>query len=230
MPGRSLRKRKLPLQKPVMLNAAELQKLLGRPALLRGESAKNYDEIQTRLMECLTPRDFMEQMLISEYMCWSWEARRYSRHKALAIEAAVHQIAEFQAKRRVEQGKAEKARKNHRNDDEPATDFGRMCELENVVDSAVQDVDAILMGPHAELMNARALKATIESQFQLDRLLNDAIVRQYETLAQLERHRRGLGKRTEKACGDIIDAEFNDATQETDGQLVPLVPSTGNGR
>jgi hypothetical protein len=225
MPKKRAFKPKKTAKKPNIVNSAELQELLSRPALLKGENAKTYDDIQARLMECLAPRDFIEQMLIAEYMCWSWEARRYSRHKALAIEAAAHKIAQFQANRRLEQAKAEAARQIHRSDGVPDTELGRIDELEDKVRSTIPEIDEILLGSQAELIHAQALRSTIDNQLRLDRLLNDAVARQYQTLTQLEAYRRGLAKRTEKACGDVIDAEFNDATEETEGQLIPLVPS-----
>jgi hypothetical protein len=216
-------------RKPNITNSTELQELLGRPALLRGESAKNYDDLQVRLMESLAPRDFLEQTLIAQYMWWFWEVRRYSHHKALSLEAGARRIAEAQRRQRLEQAKAAEARKDHLNDSEPSTEFGRICELEDNVESTAKDLDAILEGPQAEMINAQALRQTILSQLQLDKVLNDAFARQHQTFVLLERYRAGLGKQTQQACRDIIDAEFNETADETSGQPIPLVPSMGEG-
>jgi len=79
-------------------NLAELRELLGPPPVLSTENAKAYDEIATRLMECLAPADFLEQLLIKQLADCTWEIMRYTRHKTLAIERKFQQHREFQVK------------------------------------------------------------------------------------------------------------------------------------
>ena len=100
-----------------------------------------------------------------------------------------------------------------------------MDELEDTIENTVDDVDAILDRPMAELDHARALEKGVVYHLQLDQLLNTAIARRDDALEQLERYRRGSGKRLRKASDEIIDAEFNDVAQESEDLAPPLVPA-----
>ena len=183
-------------------------------------------------MQCFAPDDFMEQLLIKELADGTWEVMRYTRHKPLAIERKSRQHREFQAKRAmalVQQQDAQ-ARKVAADNREPATEIGRMLELEHKVDSTIADVDAILDEAPVELDHARALEAGIVYHLQLDQLYNAAIARRNDTLDQLERYRRGSSKRLRKASEEIIDAEFKAVAAEPKDEAAPLVPSSESGQ
>jgi hypothetical protein len=202
------------------IDSAELRELLGPPPVLSSENMKAYDEIAARLMQCFKPRDFMEQLLINQLAYANWETMRYTRHKAASIERRARLFGEFQAKR----ARALAQMKGHPagSDREPATELGRMYELEETVESTDQDVDAILGKSTAEHDHARALEKSIAYHLQLDQLLNTAIARRNDTLEQLERYRRGINK---WMLDDLIEAEFTDVSrQPQDG--TSLVPSS----
>jgi hypothetical protein len=203
-----------------ILNSSELKELLGPPPVLSSEDRKVYDEIMARLMECLDPKDFLEQLLIKQFVDSNWEVTRYTRHKTLGIERKARQIREAQAKH----AKAQAQMKRVGTAPHPANELGRMDELENTIENTVNDVDAILDRPTAELNHARALEIGVVHHLQLDQLLNTAIARRDDALAQLERYRRGLGKRLQKAAEEIIDAEFSDVAQSED-IAPPLAPA-----
>jgi hypothetical protein len=149
----------------------------------------------------------MEQLLIKQLIDDTWEAMRYARHKSLAIERRARQLREFQAKR----AKALAQTKPEGSQPYPANELGRMHELEDKIEDTVNDVDAILDKPMAELDHARALETSVIYHLQLDQLLNTAIARRDDALEQLDRYRRGSGKRLRKASDEIIDAEFKRA-------------------
>jgi hypothetical protein len=205
-----------------IINSAELKELLGPPAVLSSEDVKAYDEILARLMECLGPRDFMEQLLIKQFVDGTWDVMRYTRHKSLAIERKARQLREYQVKR----DKMQSQMKHKGSQPYPATELGRMNELEDTIENTGNDVDAILDRPTAELDHARALEKSIVYHLQLDQSLNTAVARRDDALVQLERYRRGLGKRLRKASEEIIDAEFNDVGHESKDPTPPLVPSS----
>jgi hypothetical protein len=213
-------------KKSNVVNLAELRELLGPPPILSTENAKAYDEIVARLMQCFAPADFMEQLLIAQLTDCTWEIMRYTRHKPWAIERKFRQHREFQAKRAraAAQIRDLQVRGLAQSGRQPATELGRMLELEEVVDSVVDDTDEILNRPPVELDHARAFEADIVYQEQLDRLLNTAIRRRNDVLEQLERYRDGLGRRLRKASDEIIDAEFNEAVPESKQVAVPLAP------
>jgi hypothetical protein len=209
------------------IKLAELGELLGPPPVLSTENAKAYDEVLARLMQCLAPRDFMEQILIKQLTDCTWEMMRYTRHKTLAIEHKVRQRLEFQAQRAkaAAQNRDAQARGLAESDHEPATELGRMSKLEDMVENVVHDVDAILLKPPVELDHVRALEAAIAYHGKLDQLLNAAVARRNDVLEQFERYRHGWGKRLRKASDEIIDAEFNDAEPEPKEVAAPLAPS-----
>jgi hypothetical protein len=205
---------------------AELGDLLGPPPVLSTEDAKAYDEIRARLMQCLMPRDFMEQLLIKQVADCTWEIKRYMRHMTLAIERKFRQLREFQAKRAkaLTQMKDANIRDAER-DGHPATEPGCMNEHKDGVEGTIEDVDAMIDKAPVELDHAQALEAGIEYHGQLDQLLNSAVARRNNAFDQLERYRYGWGKRLRKVSDEIIDAEFSDAAPQSTNVTVPLAPS-----
>ncbi len=208
-----------------ILNSAELKELLGPPPVLSSEKAKAYDEILARLMQCLEPRDFIEQLLIKQWVDDNWESVRYRRHKTLAIERKFRRLRAYQAKHAKTLAQKKDARsRTTQSDDYPATELGRMYELEDKLESTADDVDAILERPAAELDHAAALQAGIVYHLQLDQSLNASVIRRDYAFEQLERYRRGSGKRQRKASDEIIGAESNDVAPQSAAPL--LVPAS----
>src|SRR4029077_20868251 len=78
---------------------ATFKKLLGPPPVLSSENRKAFDTIMARFMECIEPRDFIEQMLVKDLAYHTWEIIRYSRHKTLVVEREYHRQQEIEAKR-----------------------------------------------------------------------------------------------------------------------------------
>src|SRR6266852_6827112 len=61
----------------------QLRQLLCAPPVLRAEKTAAYDEIFARLMECMAPRDLVEETLVKELADSTWELARYTRYKTL---------------------------------------------------------------------------------------------------------------------------------------------------
>jgi hypothetical protein len=101
----------------------------------------------------------MEQVLITQWVNENWEMMRYTRHKTLAIERKLRRLRECQAKRA--KALAQTKDTKSRNADYPATELGRMDDLQDTIENTANDVDAILDRPTAELDHARALEAGI---------------------------------------------------------------------
>jgi hypothetical protein len=209
------------------VNLAELAEMFGPPPVLRTENVKAYEEMLDRLMQCHAPRDFMEQSLIKHLADSTWEIKRYTRHKTLAIERKFGQLREHAAKRAkaLEQHQGAWTGQPPESDGTPATELVRMYALEDIVDSTVDAVDAILLKPPAELGYNHALEVAIAYHGELDKLLNAAVARRNDVLEQLDWYRHGLGKRMREASDQIIDAEFKDAELEPKDVAPPLAPS-----
>jgi hypothetical protein len=214
--------------RPNVATLAELRELLGPPPVLSTENAKAYDEIEARLMECHAPEDFMMQLFIHQLTVCTWEMMRITRQKPWAIERKFRQLRQFQAQRAkaATQNRDPQLRGLAQSDRKPTTELGRMLELEDVVDNAVHDVDEILNRAPEELDHARAFEATIVYLGQLDQLYNAAVARRNDVLAQIERYRHGLGRRLRKASDEIINAEFNEAEQESKQVCGPACQTT----
>jgi hypothetical protein len=212
--------------------AAELKALFGPPPILSSENGKAYDEIMVRLIECFAPKDFMEQMLMKQLTDHTWDIKRYTYHKTLSIERKFRQRLGFLAKRAkaAAQSRDGQARRPADGDGKPVTELVRMHDLEDFVEGAVQDVDAILEWVPAELDHARALEGAIEYHARLDEMLNTATARRNDVLDQLERYRQGLGRSLRRVSDEIIDAEFNHVEAEPKENEVPLAPSIEEGQ
>ena len=222
--------------KSTTLDLNEIKKLLGPPAVLSSESIKDYDAILQRLMECVEPRDAIEQLFVSDFAEQTWEIHRLRHHKILVIERDHQQRQEKEEKRRLQLRKcraerateeAEKAEQAKQAEpvgesmqaeqgdqaSAPTTQLERMFELEDVIDSTVAEVDDIL-GPADEIDHAKALQSGIAYFEKLDHLLGVAIARRDDVLAQIDFYRQGLGQRLRRVPDEIIDAEFKETDQE----------------
>jgi hypothetical protein len=186
------------------MNVAEFRQLLGPPPVLRAECAQSYDEIIGRLMECLAPRDFMEQMLIREFADCTWEMARYTRHKTLALERGFSEYLEFPGQDALAERLAEHNR-----------------EPDNVRDGLIDEDEAIAV----ELDTAHALQRSLGYHERLDKLLITATARRNNVLEQIERYRDGLGHPLRQVSDQIIEAESNGVEGQPKQLGAPLVPS-----
>lgn len=82
----------------VVKDLAELKKLF-TPPVLSSENLKTYYTIMTRVLECLKPRDFVEQIFVKDLTDATWEIMRYSNHKTMVIEREHERHLEIEAKR-----------------------------------------------------------------------------------------------------------------------------------
>jgi hypothetical protein len=165
----------------VAKDLAELKRLF-TPPVLTSEDLKTYYTIMARFLECLKPRDFVEQIFVKDLTDSTWEIMRYSRHKTMVIEREHERHLEIQAKRRQEELKmkaaiaervaeerakaAEQAGESKEAEPDekagaPTSQFERWLELEAVIDGSISDVDEILTAPADELDHAKALQSGI---------------------------------------------------------------------
>jgi hypothetical protein len=201
------------------LDPAELRQLLGAPPVLSTENARSYHEIMGRLLECLAPRDFLEQMLIKELTDCTWEMARYTRHKTLSMERGFREHLKF-----PRQDALAKRLADERLADEGLADerlAARHGEPANAGDGSVGCADAIAV----ELDHARALEVTLGYHERVDKLLITATARRNNVLDQIERYRDGLGCHLRRVTDNIIDAESNAVEAQPRQVVASLVPS-----
>jgi hypothetical protein len=187
----------------------ELRQLLGAPPVLRTENAQSYAEVMSRLLDCLAPRDFMEQMLIKELTDCTWEMARYTRHKTLAMERGFREHLRFPGQDALAKKLAEQDREPH-----------------GVRDGSLDEADAMAV----ELDHARALEATLGYHERVDKLLVTATARRNNVLDQIERYRDRLGLRLRQVSDTIIAAESFAAEAQPKQLAASLVPSDAQRR
>ena len=203
---------------PQKLTTSQLQvfgEFLGPAPVLSTEDDKHYDEIWRKLIECFTPQDFMELLLVRQVQNETWKLLRYTRHQTVAIDRRFRQSLEFQAQRTKEQ-KARRetvAQELAQQSGRPATDFARLLHLYGTIESSVPDVDDILLRAPTELDHNRALEAGIGFHEQLDRLINSTLARRNGALEQLELYREGLGQHWRRISDGIIDVSSTEVVE-----------------
>ena len=193
---------------------SKLKQLLGPPPVLASESLKDYNATLNGLMEAVKPDDFVLEILVAEHADWTWEIKRYKRHKTLVVERKrLGQLRDQEDLiERIREGVAAK---------------GEMNEAEKAQEDAVAAEHAAIrhMLAHPdELDQFDALKSGNPYYDQLDRMQARAIAERDNVLAQIELYRQGLAQRARQASDEIIEAEFQPANDE-----VLLITGTGDG-
>jgi hypothetical protein len=209
---------------PLMFYAQLTLQLLGAPPVLSTENARSYHEIMGRLLECLAPRDFMEQMLIKELTDCTWEMARYTRHKTLSMERGFREHLKFPRQDALAKRLADERLADERLADERLADerlAARPGEPADAGDGSVGCADAIAV----ELDHARALEVTLGYHERVDKLLITATARRNNVLDQIERYRDALGCRLRRVTDNIIDAESNAVEAQPRQVVASLVPS-----
>jgi hypothetical protein len=163
---------------------AEIKRLCGPPPVLSTENVKAYDTMMLRLIESLSPRDFMEGLLIKHLADCTWEIIRYTRHKTLLMERKHRQLLDSRAQhiKAAAQDKQAQARKfaEERKDCKPQAD---------AMHATLKEIEAIMLQSPTDLDHADALERGIEYAERLDKLLNAATARRDDVLQQWERYR-----------------------------------------
>ena len=218
---------------------AELKELFGPPPILSTEDAKAYYAMMARILDSLGASDFIEQMLAKDLTDATWEMKRCARHKALAIERKYRGQQELEEAEEQEAGQpAEPAQESEQTGEPekegqqieqaeqgqtgaPTTQFERMLELAEVVDTVMADCDAIIAGPVGELECAAAFQSAINYYERLDRLYTVLRARREDVLKELDLYRNGLGRHLRRLSDDIIDGEFSEANPKAPSIIAP---------
>jgi hypothetical protein len=200
---------------------SEISTLFGPAPILSTEREESYFAIMDWFVRCIAPEDILLYSLVRELVDSTWEMKRYTRYKTMAIESKFRQLCEQQAKckaRIADRNKA-LARDAAAKSKPPANEFERVLELEEVVDASISEVDDILSRTPEELDHVRALQANIEYHQQIDMCLEAAIARRNDALGQIERYRKGLAARLREVSDQHVQSDDRD--EESAPSLVP---------
>jgi hypothetical protein len=164
---------------------AQLKESYGPLPVLSTENMQAYEETMLRFVVALNPQDWFETALVKDVIDGTWEAARWTRHKAVSIHRRHRDRLESQARQRkaAAQRKAEFKKRIAESKAEPPT------EPEEAIDHLVEDIDAMLLEPATELDHNRALETGIEYVSKLDKLQMMAIARRNNALDQLQQYR-----------------------------------------
>jgi hypothetical protein len=84
-------------------------KSLFEPPVLSSENLKEYNTILEHAVECIKPRDLIEQILVVDYVDSTWNIKRYKRNKNLLIEREHQRQQKKQQERRQQEQKKKAA-------------------------------------------------------------------------------------------------------------------------
>lgn len=218
----------------VVLSEAKLLRyldLLGSPPVLSSENPEHYKEIFRLVAECVKPQNMIEIINLWHYTCASWFIKRYMRHATLAIERHAAQSSAFHAARAAlrQQRKSGRERVEVQKLTETPADVAQLVRLENNIDSAVYDVDAIL--DTAERDQNKALQQGIALQEQLNALIISQAAIRNDALRQLELFRVGLGRLVSESTDKIIEGECKEVDNlPRESEAPSIAPSRDEGR
>ena len=166
---------------------AEL-KAMSPPPVLSTENAANYAKLLLDMVVDYKPRGAMQKTLVRQIVDSTWEMLRYERAKTGLFDRRFRKHNELVLQRQAALKKQAEARTQERSKREqpPQTALDQYVELEEVVFSAVEDVDAILKRVPEERDHQRALEQGIKHHCELDQLLNSAIKRRNDGIKQYE--------------------------------------------
>jgi hypothetical protein len=193
---------------------AELSAMLGEPPVLSSENVENYNLMWQKLIECFTPADLMELLLVRQIQTETWKILRLHRHQILAVERRFRESSKFLADRR----KALKAKKQAlaeelaRKSGRPVTEYSMLIELDDAIMSTVDDVDKIVEQRPTEIEHNRAMEDGLNFQESIDRLLSAAHKRRNDAVQLLEIYRHGLGQHWREISDRVIDAEASEVS------------------
>ena len=201
----------------------DIWKLFGPPPVLSTEDPKAYEEMLSRLAQCLQlGGDFIEILLAKTVINLTWEKLRYVRFKKGLIELARHKrlleeakdieaVASFRHSVKVTQ--AELARKP-------------VPEREDVSDR----VNALWDRPPTMLEHAQAMQDCLDDYERLDKLDIAVDMRLRAALSDFERYREGLGRQLRQAVQRVIDGEVNELASLGERGGLPEGDPGGAGR
>jgi len=201
------------------INLASFKRLLGAPALLRSEDAKIYDEMLTKLAACVRTKDFLEFMLVKDFIDETITITRLRKAHAWSINCRIqiqNKTNERRERSEVAKEIASDSRSLLKEYFQSSTRHGLDYLGEFVLDAVDRDA-----GP--EIVEAVALETTIDYQNKLTALIDAAYKRRSSIFQQLEWYRCTLGRE----LLDLSDAVISTASNGNDSSVAStsIIPS-----
>ena len=196
----------------------EFERFFDLPAMVGDEKHRDYLDIFSAIADAIKPTDILDWIWINDFVEAEWDIRRNRRIKVETIKLKVKEHiaerkneAEFNRYRIVmlrEQMLAkadagnpgEPKRQNNKKDTKPEV---AKTEVANIEVANIEDPD-LLAKVFVKYGNEIDL---IDRRIAAGEKKRDGILR------EIYRRRESLARKLEKACSDIIDAEFTEAAE-----------------
>ena len=185
---------------------AEMAKLLGQPALWRGESRSQYDAMLLGMAISVGARDIVDWVSVNDVTYHVWDGRRLQAIKAALILAKQIAVVEALLKSTYD----------------PAGPTGNIIYyISGVKDDARRwatdsefgdEIDERLAarGHHSASILAKAYSLCATELQALDNAIADRELRRMASLREIYRRDEFLARRLEQASQQIIDGEFSE--------------------
>lgn len=189
-------------QKPLLRRqpppTKQLHQIFGKPALIKGEDNKKYDELWTQFREALDPSDFIEEMYIRNAVDLEWEVRRNRQLKASLL---------FSSR---DSGLSRLLHK---------LTTGNPANRDLVVRwmrgeaSAAAEVDKILRAADfgRDEIYAEALAKNIDVFEKIDRMIAQAELRRNNQINEIARHKSAWREKLQALTNEPVDVAFQEA-------------------
>jgi hypothetical protein len=186
-----------------------MAKLLGQPALWRGESRSQYDAMLLGLAISVGARDIVDWISVNDVTYHVWDGRRLQTIKAALILAKQIEVVEGLLKSTYDPGGPTENMayfiSGARNDARRwATDSEFGSEIDDRLAARGYDSASIL---------AKAYSLCATELQALDKAIADRELRRMGSLREIYRRDEFLARRLEQASQQIIDGEFSEAAE-----------------
>jgi hypothetical protein len=183
---------------------ADVRELLGPAWIIEGEDPERYEQLLARVAEAIGPIDFIDWLLVKDFVAHTWEIQRSRRHRETVI-----RMGRRKALREILDQAMPEAERSLGRESEIK---GLATEWLNGESNAAKRVSGMLHGSGFSIEDV-AVHATTVMAVQLERI--DLQVERNESrrdslLRQIERRREGWAKRVQRATEDIVEAEFRE--------------------
>ena len=173
---------------------SRLGSLFGRPPLLTGERAEEYNELVTNVFGAVKPIDVIEEIWVKDLVDLVWELLRLRRFKTSLLKASAHDGLKNLLRLSLEYTGASELAEQW-----AAHDPDAIKEVKEVLKSSQWTMDDVM---------AQTFDLKMDDIERIDRMIMMLETRRNATLREIDRHRAALGEKLRQVTQDIEDAEY----------------------
>lgn len=195
---------------------ATMIRLFGPPPLQSSETFEHFEEMMSKLTECLQPEDFVVSLLVYQLGIETWSFIRCRRYEALILDrwngvekTLAAQMAKIQEQRNEQAKEAPELLQGSSNE------AARYIALSPLWDRVDDDLK-LIEGRTNEIKLAGAFERGVRALQEVNLLANDYLKRRNDALRQIEWYRVALAHDLRKATDAIIQEDYVPLEASTD--------------